>query len=634
MATKRTSVGKQPVIDYGATRLTVTDHDKLLRHINGRLELSKRVRDTYISTFRYIDKEYHTWLLRDADDEKRQRDNRRGRGVKPVDEKLSMLFAQIDEAQTYLLSVLAPDEAIYNAIARKEDMAVAKAFAALMNQHAEAFHHFSAYALALIDTLKYNFGGFTVHWTERTGNMLVNSPTGAPIVKNGVVQDGNEICAIDPYNTLLDAAVMPYDVTHSGEYFATTELMSAFRLTKMEADGEIANLKSFLNTSSAFKYYENRDIVRDSTTAADSGTGVQDWTSILRGVSNNVYSPASDINVRELTTMHLWLRPRDWNLGSSTDFAVWRFVLGSDTHILSARALDNAHGLLPINIAMPWFDHFGWQSKGATERLIPHQRFASFTMNTHQRAVRKRLYGLTIYDNTVIPLLGADDVDMEGGKIPANTNGQDVDLRKKIMQFTDGPDTTNTLQNIDIMSSLMQDVLPTKMQQQVAGLDRATQYQAAATVQSANRRNLKLAKIINAQMMDSGRFMQMQNILQYQADIEIIDDAGNLIAVNMQEIRGSKVRFAISDGLKGLDKLALVMNIKEVLNSVLQSQTAAQQLDVVAIINYWTSLLGDNTDFEQFRIKSPIDTLPPEMKNQAFQLLQQALAAQEQTGTV
>jgi len=72
------------------------------------------------------------------------------------------------------------------------------------------------------------------------------------------------------------------------------------------------------------------------------------------------------------------------------------------------------------------------------------------------------------------------------------------------------------------------------------------------------------------------------------------------------------------------------MNIKEILNSVLQSQQAASQLDVVGIIDYWTSLIGDNSDFTQFRIASPLDQLPADQRNLAFQLLQQYMQQQKQ----
>lgn len=621
------AVAKQ--INLGDITLTQTQHDKLVRHLVLRLDTAALMRDRYIDVFRYIDNEYHAWLRRDADDDKRQRDNVRGIGIKPVDEKLSLIFSQVDEAQTYLLSVLAPDEAMYTATAKKDEQAVAKGFATLMNQHAQTFKHYNNYAIFLLDALKYNFGAYGVHWCSRMGNAIVNNQSGAAKVTRTVVADGNEVCAFDPYNTLLDPTIDPVECAVKGEFFAEVQMHTPFRLRKMEAEGELFNLKSFVNAGQEIAFYKMRAQVR-AEAGIDSGPQMTDWVSIFNGVDATDGQGSLPIGARETTVVHAWVVPRDLGLSKSRDYEIWRFVLGARSVILAAKRLDNAHGMLPINVAMPWQDHFGWQTKGATERLIPHQRFASFTMNVHQRATRKKLIGLTIYDANVIPLLNQDNVDMEGGKLPANTNGQNVDLRQKIIQFTDGPDTTNTLQNIEITSELMQGIMPTKMAQQVAQLDRATEYQAAATVQSASRRNLKVAKIINSQAMESGREMQLMNILQYQPAVDIIDDAGNTISINPKVLRQTQLRFTISDGLRGIDKLGLIMNIKEILNAVLQSQQASAQIDVVALINYWTSMLGDNTDFSQFRTQSPLDKLPADQRNLAFQLLQQFAAQQQE----
>ena len=74
------------------------------------------------------------------------------------------------------------------------------------------------------------------------------------------------------------------------------------------------------------------------------------------------------------------------------------------------------------------------------------------------------------------------------------------------------------------------------------------------------------------------------------------------------------------------------MAIQDVINTIVQSQQASQQIDVTGLINYWTSFIGDKTDFSQFKFKSEMDKLPPEQRDQAFQVYQQFLAAQEQQG--
>jgi hypothetical protein len=179
----------------------------------------------------------------------------------------------------------------------------------------------------------------------------------------------------------------------------------------------------------------------------------------------------------------------------------------------------------------------------------------------------------------------------------------------------------------------MQRILPTDILKQVAGLDRATQYQSAATVQGANRRNLKIARIIDTQALSHIRQIQLFNILQYQEKVEILSPEGDLVEINPAEFRETKIEFAISEGLRGLDRLSMSIAIQEVLNTIIQSQQASQQIDVVALINYWTSFIGDKTDFSQFRIKSLMDQLPPEQRDQAFQVYQQFLQQQEEQGT-
>lgn len=598
----------------------------LLKHMTTRLELAKAQRARYIDVFKYIDKEYYAFLLRDADDQKRQRDNALGRGVKPTDEKLSMMFSQIDEAATYLLSVLAPDDSMYTAMASKDKQQIASAFAKLMNTHAKTFGHFRAYAMFLLTAMKYNFSGFGVHWQERMGNIVTSNSVGMPVITRDVVAMGNQIQAYDPYNILIDPSVAPVDVPESGEYFGVVDITTEFRLRKAEQEGEIFNVSDFVATDgmnySYRPFYESKPAVRnDFGQNADMKT---DWFSVFA-----YHNEAKESSVGyEIIRGFFWLIPSRFGLGNSNKYEIWEAVLGSDKTILSLKHADNAHGMLPINIAMPYEDNFGWQTKGAAERLVSHQQFGSFIMNTHKRATRKRLYGLTLYDSQRIPAMAQDTVDLEGGKVGFNSNGQDVDVNKLVKQFNDGPDTTNTLENIALLNELMQDILPTRMQQQVAGLDRATQYQAAAVVQSASRRNLRIAKTIDSQAMQRGRRMQMLNIQQKQRQIEILLDGGEVTTIDPKTLRETRIEFDVSDGLKGIDKLALTMNIKEVLNSLLQSQ-AAQSFDVAAIINYWTSMLGDNTDFRQFKITSPIDNLPAEQRNMAFQLLQQYAAQQE-----
>ncbi len=625
MATKRAK--KQAKIQLGKNVfITAANETALIKHITDRMNMSDAVRKIELQKYTHIDRELNGWLKRDAEDQKRAIDNRKGHGIKPTDAKLPLTWAQLDEAVTYLVTVLAPDEAMYTAQGPVDKQDVAKGFSVLMNKHAEQFGHFRHYAKFVFNCLRYNIGLFDVEWCEIVGNTIGNSQAAQqPEVTRGIVSTGNKITALDMYNTLYDVTVDPVDLTRQGEWYAKVAMRAPFRWRKMQADGEIFGVERFIDKIGQRHYFENKPEIR-----CDAATGISqtDWHSILsagevtgevgRGLEECVYTG--------------WIIPAEFGLSSSKVYELWRFMTADKSHAVSATHLSNAHGLLPINVAMPIDDEFLWASVSYAERLMPYQSFASFQMNVHQRASRKRLYGLTVYDKKTIPLLDSDDTDLAGGKIPASNMAEDVDLRKKIVQFTDGPDTSRTMDDVERMDGLMQKVMPTDILKQVAGLERATQYQAAATVQGGNRRNLKIAKTINSQAMDSGRHMQMFNILQFQAQMEILGPEGKTIQINPAELRGAGLEFAIADGLKGLDRLSLIIHMKEVLNAVLQSQQAAAQFDVVGIINHWTSLLGDHTDFKQFKITSPIDQLPPDQKDMAYQLLQQAMQQQQQGG--
>lgn len=625
---KTTSHRNKPMREVNENiKITQLQYTNLLAHIADRMALAKLMRDRNVDTFKYIDREYYSWLRLSAADRKRALDNAQGIGVKPTDVKLSMLFSQIDEAQTFILGVLAPEEAIYNVVAPKEKKDVAKGFSVLMNEHAEDFQHYRNYSMFANDCMRYNFGAIGVEWLEEQGNIVELAAGGQRTTKRRVTKSGNALESYDPYNLLMDPSVNPVDLPDKGEYYGYVNVQTPFRLKVMESKGEIFNVEAFLRNQPSEKWREKHPTVRNTDTEAESD---YNWVSVLSARSGAVESSKAYETIKG----HLWLIPKDWGLSNDEDYQIWKFILGSDDEILFMEHADNAHGILPIAIAMPYEDHFIWQTKGPTERLIPYQQFGSFMMNIHQRSARKALYGLTFYDKHHINFGDADDDEiLTGGKVAIDSKGQDIDLRKLIVQFSETPDTQNTIQNIGLVGELGQDILPSRLLQQVAGLERATQFQAAATVQSANKRNLKAAKVIDGQAMVKIRFMQMMNIFEKQDMIEVLTDGGELVKVDPKEFVSAKLRFLIADGLKGLDRLSLILNSREMLNAVLQSKQAGEQLDIVGIIDHLTSMWGDHTDFKQFKLISPVDKLPADQRDLAFRLLQAFAAKQEGGGT-
>lgn len=609
-------------------RITEAQHESLMHHLKLRLQMGAAARDQVITSYEHIDREIACYLKLDADDQKRARDTKMGKGIKPWDIGIPLALVQIDEAITYLLQVTAPDQSMYGATAPKDKQQLAAGFAALMNLHADQFGHYLAYARMFFDMLKYNFGGSECDWVDRYGNAIEakgSAGLSRDVRKNVVVASGNELDPIDPYNFLYDSAVPAVKLCTDGEFYAKVRIYTEFRIRKMAAEGKLFGIDRFINGGySECTYWKPRPLIRGTGENPNGDSGMN-WVGILS------MTQGQEIKGFELVTITAWIVPSEWGLSNADEYQIWRFKIAQGRFITDAVPLDNAHGLLPIAIARPWDDGFEMQTKSFAEHLLPYQRFSSFQLNVHQRSARKKLYGIMIYDKNVVPLM--EQADLLGGKVPANPTAQGTgDISKSVHYVNDGPDTQNTLKDVEAMANLMQKILPTDMLRQVADLERATKYQAAATVQGANRRNLKIAKVIDKQALVRLRHMQMYNVYQYQDQMEVLTPQGELVQVKPIDLIGQNIEFTIADGLRGLDRLLLIETLKDVINVIVQNPEAAAQVDVLQAINYFTSMIGDNTDFTQFRIKSPMDKLPPDQRTFAFQLLQQYMAAQQGQG--
>lgn len=613
-------LGKSKNVKLGDITLSEKQHDKLVTHIVDRLTEANEVRGPFVDRLHQIDIELSGFMKLDEDDKKRQRDNLKGLGPKTTDVNLQMVMTQLDEAVTYLLSVLVPDEGMYGAIAAADKQDVANGFSNLLNYQGLNFKHYKNYARGFLSQLKYNLGGWDCEWKTVHGNRITSNSDGSVGVKNEVVLQGNAIKALDMYNFIWDVSVADVvDVPSEGEFFATVHMYNSFKLQKMASEKEIFSIDRFIDQQKETMFYREKPIVHDISV----NTGGTNWVSMLSGGDSKSLMPGF-----EMIHCPIWINPKEFGLSKEDEMQIWRITIVNSKYIVAATHLTNAHGMLPLALAMPMEDDLGLQTRGFGEILTPLQRFISGQFNIKQRADKKSLHGLVIYDSNVIPLL--DGADLEGGKVPAKPVGQDKDLRRSIISFNDAPNTTGIIRDIEGANSLMQKMLPTDMAGQVASLERATQYQAAATVQGSNRRNHKIAKVVYDQSLTGLRFMMMYNVFQFQEEMEILDnDTGELLKVNPSEFRDTKIEFAISDGLKGIDRLHVSESLKEVINMMLQSQVASDQADIMAIIDYWLNIVGDKTDFMQFKFKSEIDKLPKELRDQAFALLQQAMAEQQ-----
>lgn len=574
------------------------NHQRLLRHVVDRLEMSRQRRDELAIRLRNIDLDINGFIKLDDEDRERMRQNRNGKGPMPVKTNLPLVLAKTDELLTFLLEVFWPANGMHAAYTDRENQPIAQGFALLLNQQAQRRQHYRKFGKFLFDALKYNIAAIETEWTEERGYKLKNNTAKQlEISKDELVWAGNDLHNIDMYNFFFDPTVAPVDVPTRGEYCGIVSLHSKFEIKRKASAGQLYGIERFIDAANdaSVTFFQEKPIVRFDYNAY---TNSVDWVKFATGAQYGTIGAGV-----ELAKVYIWINPKEFGLSNDDEYQIWRVTVANHKYICDLEHMNNAHNMLPVAIAVPFEDNIGLQSKSAAEQLVDFQRFGSFMMNTHQEALRKALFGITVFDPSIVDL-NSKGTDV-AGRIPVNPAGYGKPIGDCFKHITDAPQTDNMLNEIEKVMQMMEQLMPTSMLKQVADLQRATTYQAAATVQGANRRNLKVAKVIDDQAVKHMRFQMMYNVMQFQQDIDIIDSNGNKVEVRPAKYRDLDIEYAIGEGLQGIDKLMVTQMMKDVIAMVVQNREASQEIDVVGLINYWTSLMGDKTDISQFRRQSP-----------------------------
>ena len=583
---------------------------ELVKHIVDRVKMSNEERNRRATRAQQIDIQLSGYITLDPEDRKREADNKAGKVPKPTKHNLPLAQAQLDECVTYLMSVYAPEMDFFEAVAPADKQSLAQAMVAEINRHSQKGQYYRHLAKGCFNMVKYNFGGWTIYWEKERGIVFGGQPGGVAEKKDGIVWEGNAIDSVDVYNFFYDTNVHPVDLAKQGEFFAQVHRKTPFRIRKDAQDGKLFGIERYIEevfgdattqagTPEANAFYIQPPSVRDDKSLTPEGT--INWVSLFSGTAVQESSPGV-----ELLTYVGWITPSRFKLSNSNALELWRIVVANSKCITAAFRVDDTHGMLPIALGAPLEDDLKNEQRTYAEQLIPLQHFASFLLNSHQEAVRKAIYGITVYAASLFPGLDADRDELIGAKIPMRSSAGDIDIDKAFRHYTDSPDTDQNVDMIVKIDGIMQKILPTDILRNVADLERATLYQAAATVQAGNRRQLKVARMISDQALNILKFQVVYNIYSNMQSISYIDADGNRIQKSMGEIASAGIEYEIGTGLKGLDRLMTIQILRDIITSLLQSQQGLQEIDIVSLLNYFMTLAGDRTDLRQFRRKTPM----------------------------
>jgi len=601
--------------------LNSPDNEKaLITHIMDRMRMSVVERDRRAQRCEQIDVQLSGFVNLSPADKIRDTGNKVGKPPKPVDHNLPLAQGQIDGCTTYLLSIYAPETDIFEAISSADKQQMAQALTAEVNRQGQRGQYYRNLARFCLNALKYNFGVLTCYWEKYEGIIFKANPGGIVSKDIGTIWEGNALEAADTYNFFYDTAVQfPVDLPSKGEFFAQVERVTPFRVRKMAQDKQLFGINRWVTQEFASQvsqgtvtgghattYYRPPPSVRDNTAAAQ---GQMNWVSLLRaGADVKESSPG-----HELIRYTTWIVPNKFGLSSSNDLELWRIIVANGQYIAFAVKLEDSHGQLPLVVACPLEDDLRNEQRTYAEQLLPLQHYASFLLNSDQAATRKAIWGVTVYNANAFPGIDFATTDIIGAMLPLRSSTTDVDIDKQFRHYNAAPDTSQIMEKLGKVVELMQEILPTRQAQQVADLERATLYQAAATVQAGDRRNLKIARTISDQALVPLKFQMIYNIFAGLQSIDYVDQTtGERKPISIADLVAANIQFDIATGLKGLDRLMQIQIMKDVLNAVIQSPQALQEIDIVKFLNYFSTLAGDRTDLTQFRRQ----VVPPQQGQQ------------------
>lgn len=588
--------------------------DRIVKHVVDRLLLSDQERRVRIMKMEEIDIQLSGFVNMDVEDKKRDKDNKRGKKPKPTAHNLPLAYSQLDDCVTYCMSLYAPEADIFIATSTSDKQSVADALTKKIGQHGQTLQYYRNFTKFVLNSLKYNLGALSCRWEDSQGiiftadgasGQAAGGVTGQLQQKEGTVWEGNVLKSCDMYNFLYDTSVHPCDLPLRGEFFAEIDLVTPFRIKRMRdqkvlfgIDRYVCSPAPLANTINA-TFYRSPPVVRDYY--GNSGGQPTNWKQILQAGG-----PAMESQLGiELAWFTGWINPKDFDLAPRDGLELWQLVVANGKYLTAAYQIAVSHGQLPVSCATPIEDDVGNEQRTFAEMLLPLQHFASFLLNTHIDATRKAIYGITVFDKNAFPGVDMATVDLIGARVPMKSTSTGLDIDKVFRHYNDAPSTDQNVDMVEKIVNLMQKILPTNQAQQVADLERATEYQAAATVQSSSRRNLKIARLINDQAITPIKFQMLYNIYDNVTVIEYYDPQGQKQTITPKMILDAQIEFDIGTGLKGMDRLMQTTIFKDLMGYLFQVKGMDQQVDLLGLLSYVTQVAGFKTDLSRFRIQSP-----------------------------
>jgi hypothetical protein len=498
-----------------------------------------------------------------------------------------IVVSQVDSMVAYLADIFLSGYPLFPVVSNPQTMKDAEKLEVLLDDHAQLGGYVRHLSMMLRDGCKYNIAALECAWDSieqfTSAGDYTNTDNGRKVeVSNNFF---NKIKRLDMYNTVWDIDVPPAEVAAEGDYAGYFELISKTKLKRLI--NKLTKQRKILNASGNFNGMGSgfsssmKEHPTVSSYISPRKTKGHDWGAYLGEKPekrSKTLDNLIDGSVFEKLTLYVRIMPADYNIiaPASRTPQIWKLVIINMETIIQAERIISAFDLLPIMMSQPLEDGLGYQTQSLAEGAIPFQNAAEKLYNIRFTAARRAVSDRAIYNST---LINPKDVNSKApaAKIPVRLSTLSplgLDQAYKSIPFDmRGTET--------VMSDAAQIV---GFSQQLSGINgpMGGQFQKGnKSVQewndtmggSDNRLRLP-ALLLECQIFTPLKQIMVLNIYQYGENAQ---RTGEVLDININELRSKVLSFKLADGYSPKSKVASVEALTMGFNLIMNSPLLQQQ---------------------------------------------------------
>lgn len=503
-----------------------------------------------------------------------------------------IVVSQVDSYVGYLADVFLSGSPLFPVVSSPATRKTAEQLEVLMDDHAMIGGYARQLLMFFRDACKYNYGAVEVYWDQISQfSSVADYTNGGDRKLSKSEKFYNSVKRLDPRNVILDPSVLPGDVSQHGDFAGYIEEISMTRLKReliMLAGQEKAfNIKAALETGRVNTVAESgvsftpQPVISDYVTSEGykNRRGV-DWDAWVEGTSGTRKNPSYGAKYEKLV-LYARIIPSDHGIVAPQPNTpqIWRLVVINNSVLVSAHRIISAYDFLPVLIGQPIEDGFAAQTQSIAEGEIPFQEAAEKLYNIRFSAARRAVSDRALYNSNFIK---SSDINSKAAapKIPVNISPlSPIALSALYHQIPfDMRGTESALQDA---AQIVQ------FSKELHGLNNARtgQFQKGnKSVQewndvmggSDNRLRLP-ALALEIQVFSPMKSIMVLNIFQYGENAAIVSQkTGDVVNVNIAELRRAALSFRMADGYTPKSKLASTDAITQGLTMIGNSQVLQQ----------------------------------------------------------